>query len=90
VIGHAGDGNFHPLVTFDASDLDATARAEAAFDAVMAAALRLGGTVTGEHGVGVLKIPHFARQVGPDVLDVTRRIKEALDPLDILNPGKWV
>ncbi|HEY2332415.1 MAG TPA: FAD-linked oxidase C-terminal domain-containing protein [Acidimicrobiales bacterium] len=90
VIGHAGDGNFHPLVTFDPSDPDATARAEAAFDAVMAVALGLGGTVTGEHGIGLLKVAHFGRQVGPDVLDVTRRIKEALDPLGILNPGKWV
>ncbi len=90
VIGHAGDGNFHPLVTYDAADPDATARAAAAFDAVMAAALALGGTVTGEHGVGVLKARHLAEQLGPDVLDLTRRIKAALDPDGILNPGKWV
>jgi glycolate oxidase len=90
VIGHAGDGNFHPLVTFDAADPDATARAAAAFDEVMDIALRLGGTVTGEHGVGALKVAHLHRQLGPDVLEVTRQIKATLDPLGILNPGKWV
>ena len=90
VIGHAGDGNFHPLVTFDATDPDATARAEAAFDDVMEAALALGGTITGEHGVGVLKARHLVSQLGPDVMDLTRRVKHALDPEGILNPGKWV
>ncbi len=90
VIGHAGDGNFHPLVTFDTADPDATARAEAAFDAVMEAALALGGTITGEHGVGVLKARHLVSQLGPDVMDLTRRVKDALDPEGILNPGKWV
>ena len=90
VIGHAGDGNFHPLVTFDASDPEATARAEAAFDEVMTAALGLGGTVTGEHGVGTLKARHLATQLGPDVMEITRAVKAALDPTGILNPGKWV
>jgi glycolate oxidase len=90
VIGHAGDGNFHPLVTFDAADPDATARADVAFDEVMQAAIDLGGTITGEHGVGTLKVGHLATQLGADVLDLTRRVKEALDPLGILNPGKWV
>ena len=90
VIGHAGDGNFHPLVTFDAADVDATARAELAFDEVMQAALALGGTVTGEHGVGTLKARHLVSQLGADVMDVTHRIKAALDPNNILNPRKWV
>ena len=90
VIGHAGDGNFHPLVTFDAADADATARAELAFDEVMEAALALGGTVTGEHGIGTLKARHLVTQLGSDVLDITKRVKQALDPLGILNPGKWV
>ncbi len=90
VIGHAGDGNFHPLVTFDAADPDATSRAGAAFDDVMDAALALGGTITGEHGVGSLKARHLGNQLGADVLDLTRRVKEALDPAGILNPGKWV
>ena len=90
VIGHAGDGNFHPLVTFDAGDVAATARAELAFGEIMDAALALGGTVTGEHGIGTLKAGHLLAQLGPDVLEITRRVKEALDPHGILNPGKWV
>ena len=90
VIGHAGDGNFHPLVTYDATDPQATARAGEAFDAVMDVALRLGGTVTGEHGIGVLKARHLVSQLGDDVMDLTRRVKGAIDPDGILNPGKWV
>jgi glycolate oxidase len=90
VIGHAGDGNFHPLVTFDPRDPAAVARAEVAFGAVMDAALDLGGTITGEHGVGSLKALHLATQLGPDVLDLSRRVKAALDPQGILNPGKWL
>jgi glycolate oxidase len=90
VIGHAGDGNFHPLITFDPTDDDATRRAYLAFDEIMEAALELGGTVTGEHGIGSLKAGHLAQQLGPDVLDITHRIKHALDPDGILNPGKWI
>jgi glycolate oxidase len=56
----------------------------------MDAALVLGGTVTGEHGVGSLKARHLVEQLGPDVVDITRRIKAALDPEGILNPGKWI
>lgn len=89
VIGHAGDGNFHPLVTFDPADPDARVRATAAFDDVMSAALELGGTITGEHGVGTLKAAHLRRQLGPDVLALGSRVKAALDPANILNPGKW-
>ncbi len=90
VIGHAGDGNFHPLVTFDASDPDATRRSATAFDGIMEAAVALGGTVSGEHGIGVLKARHLPAQLGPDVMDLHRRIKTALDPQGILNPGKWI
>jgi len=90
VIGHAGDGNFHPLVTFDPADDDATARADVAFGAVMDAALALGGTITGEHGVGSLKARHLLDQLGPDVVALSRRVKAALDPQGILNPGKWL
>jgi glycolate oxidase len=88
VIGHAGDGNFHPLVVFDRQDPDALTRAEAAFGDVMDAALSLGGTVTGEHGIGTLKRPWLRVQLGDEVLELSQRIKAALDPLGILNPGK--
>jgi glycolate oxidase len=88
VIGHAGDGNFHPLVTFDGADAAARARAERTFGEIMDLALALGGTITGEHGVGTLKRPWLPGQLGPDVLDVHRAVKAALDPLGILNPGR--
>ena len=90
VIGHAGDGNFHPLVTFDPADADATARAGIAFDEIMEAALALGGTITGEHGIGTLKARHLLAQLGGDVLDLHRQVKAALDPQGLLNPGKWL
>lgn len=90
VIGHAGDGNFHPLVTFDPNDANAVERAERAFDAVMYAALELGGTVTGEHGIGTLKAGLLGQQVGDDVIDLMRTVKAAIDPAGILNPGKWI
>lgn len=90
VIGHAGDGNFHPLVVFDPHDTDAAARAVRAFDEIMQAAIDLGGTVTGEHGIGSLKAGFLGSQVGPDALEVMSAVKAALDPAGILNPGKWV
>jgi len=86
--GHAGDGNMHPTVVYPRQDPDAQARAAAAFRALLDLALDLGGTVTGEHGVGLSKRSHLARQVGEVHLDVQRAVKAALDPLGILNPGK--
>jgi glycolate oxidase len=86
-VAHAGDGNTHPLIVYDATDADATSRAHAAFGEVMAAAIALGGTITGEHGVGRAKAAALPEQLGPDVMALTRRIKDALDPDGILNPG---
>jgi glycolate oxidase len=88
VVGHAGDGNFHPCVIFDAADPDEAGRARAAFDDVMLLGLDLGGTITGEHGVGVLKRELLERELGPVGLRVQRAVKEALDPCGLLNPGK--
>ncbi len=87
-IGHAGDGNFHPLVVFDPDDAGGAGRAWAAFGEVMELALGLGGTISGEHGIGTLKRPWLGRQLGEEVLAISRQIKDALDPLGILNPGK--
>ena len=86
-VAHAGDGNTHPIVVYDAADPDSAARARAAFDDVMAAAIALGGTITGEHGVGRAKRDALPDQLGPDVMALTRRVKEALDPDGIMNPG---
>jgi glycolate oxidase len=88
VVGHAGDGNMHPTVVFDAHDPDASARAQAAYGDVMGLGLELGGTITGEHGVGLLKREWLAREIGPVSLAVHRAVKRALDPAGILNPGK--
>lgn len=90
VIAHAGDGNTHPLIVFDPTDGRMEARARLAYGEVMELALRLGGTITGEHGVGRLKRPWLADYLGPDALALNRRIKRALDPLGILNPGSGI
>ncbi|WP_159666329.1 FAD-binding oxidoreductase [Streptomyces mexicanus] len=88
VCAHAGDGNTHPTVCFDAQDPDESRRARESFDEIMALGLRLGGTITGEHGVGVLKKEWLAREIGPVGLEMQRAIKQTFDPLGILNPGK--
>ncbi|GAA2624968.1 FAD-linked oxidase C-terminal domain-containing protein [Actinomadura fulvescens] len=87
-IGHAGDGNLHPTVVFDRSDPDAVERATRAYDAIMAAGLELGGTITGEHGVGTLKRDWLSCELDPGALRIQHGIKKLLDPLGILNPGK--
>jgi glycolate oxidase len=87
LVAHAGDGNTHPLVVYDARDADSTRRAQTAFGAVMDLALELGGTITGEHGVGRLKKSWLPAYLGPEAMALTRRIKDALDPDGILNPG---
>jgi glycolate oxidase len=87
VVAHAGDGNTHPIIVFDPTDSDAAARAQAAFADVMQAAIGLGGTITGEHGVGRAKKIALPDQLGPDVMALTRKVKDALDPQGILNPG---
>ncbi|MFE2429698.1 FAD-binding oxidoreductase [Streptomyces sp. NPDC059373] len=88
VCAHAGDGNTHPVVCFDAADPDESRRARESFDEIMALGLELGGTITGEHGVGVLKKEWLARELGPVGVEMQRGIKEVFDPLGILNPGK--
>jgi glycolate oxidase len=87
VVAHAGDGNTHPIVVYPAGDSAARERAALAFSEVMALAIGLGGTITGEHGVGRLKRAALPAQLGPDVMALTHRIKNALDPQGILNPG---
>ncbi|MGI8677401.1 MAG: FAD-binding oxidoreductase [Jatrophihabitans sp.] len=87
LIAHAGDGNTHPLIVFDPADPAMEARAQTAFGEIMDLAILLGGTITGEHGVGRIKAPWLEKQVGADVLDIIRLIKAALDPQGILNPG---
>jgi glycolate oxidase len=87
LVAHAGDGNTHPIIAYPPGDSAAEQRARTAFGAIMDLALELGGTITGEHGVGRLKAPWLPAQLGPDAMALTRRIKDALDPQGILNPG---
>ncbi|MEW2070062.1 FAD-linked oxidase C-terminal domain-containing protein [Streptomyces sp. NPDC007346] len=88
VCSHAGDGNTHPVVCFDHTDPDESRRARESFDAIMALGLELGGTITGEHGVGVLKKEWLARELGETGIELQRSVKAAFDPLGLLNPGK--
>ncbi len=90
VIAHAGDGNTHPLIVYDPADAAMTERAHLAFGEIMDLAVGLGGTITGEHGVGRLKRPWLAGYLGPEVMDLNHRIKQALDPLGLLNPGSAI
>lgn len=87
VIAHAGDGNTHPLLVFDGTNPQERGRAESAYGEVMDLAIALGGTITGEHGVGRTKKAWLPGYVGDDVMTLNRRIKAALDPDNILNPG---
>ena len=88
--GHAGDGNMHPTLVFDRDNPEEVSRARAAFDGILHAVLELGGTITGEHGVGVLKRPFLSRQLGLETMRLHQSIKATMDPLGILNPGKML
>ncbi len=88
IFGHAGDGNLHPNILFDKRDEEEWRRVKAAVGDLFAAAVKLGGTLSGEHGVGTLKKPYLEMALGPLAIEVMRGIKHALDPKGILNPGK--
>ena len=88
--GHAGDGNLHPTIVFDARDEASSANAYAAFDEIVRAAMDLGGSITGEHGVGSLKRDYLTAMVGEAERALMGRIKAAFDPRGILNPGKAI
>ncbi len=88
IFGHAGDGNLHPNILFDKRNREEWAKVEEMVSEMFGAALELGGTLSGEHGVGVLKRPYLEQALGPVSVEVQRRIKQALDPMNILNPGK--
>ena len=87
---HAGDGNLHPLILFDDSDPDSVARAEAFGAEILEESLRLGGTVTGEHGVGMEKLNQMCTQFDRPTLEAFLGVKRAFDPTGLLNPGKVV
>ena len=86
--GHAGDGNLHPTATTDARNQEEIHRVEAAFEEIFEAAIQLGGTITGEHGVGLVKAPFLEWKVGRAGITMMKGIKQVFDPYNILNPGK--
>src|SRR5215470_11391205 len=89
LVGHVGDGNFHLLVLFDPNDAAQRERAETLARNVSARAIRMGGTCTGEHGIGWHKLDALVEEHG-EAVDLMRAVKRALDPSDIMNPGKTV
>ena len=85
---HAGDGNLHPLIAFDASDADVNHRVHQAGDEIVALCLRMGGALSGEHGVGVEKRDLMRASFSDLDLDAQARLKETFDPVGVFNPAK--
>jgi len=90
VLAHAGDGNMHPLVPADRNNTQEWERVEKAFDEIFQAAANLGGTLSGEHGIGLAKGKYLPLVMNQDSVDVMAAVKSSLDPLGILNPGKFI
>lgn len=88
VFGHAGDGNLHPNILFDPADPAEAAKLWPTAEAIFAVALGVGGTLSGEHGIGTLKRPFMAQALGAELIAAQRRIKDRFDPAGLLNPGK--
>jgi glycolate oxidase len=86
--GHAGDGNLHPTCPTDARNKDEMHRVELAFEEIFIKAIELGGTITGEHGVGVMKAPYLELKLGSAGIAAMKAVKDSLDPNNIMNPGK--
>jgi glycolate oxidase len=88
IFGHAGDGNLHPRIMYDRSNLEEVKKMDRALDDIFRLTCRLGGTITGEHGVGMAKAPYLKFEHDPVALDMMRAIKRLFDPHQVLNPGK--
>ena len=87
-VGHAGDGNLHPVICFDGTDPQEVKRVEEASTELFEKVIELGGTLTGEHGIGLAKIPFMGLEHDEISMDIMRSIKRLFDPNNILNPGK--
>lgn len=86
--GHAADGNLHPTIVFDAQKSSERARAKTAFSKIVDVAIQLGGTISGEHGIGMLKLPYMSKMYTPAELALMHRVKSAFDPQNLMNPGR--
>ena len=90
LLAHAGDGNMHPLLTYDPEDKEETERIENATREIFESSIALGGTLTGEHGIGLAKKPFIPLEISPAEVQVWKEIKKSFDPNGIMNPGKFV
>nr|NIV35104.1 glycolate oxidase subunit GlcD [Anaerolineae bacterium] len=88
IFGHAGDGNLHPNILFDRRDPAQWQKVEQMVEEIFRVALDLGGTLSGEHGIGTFKLPYMREALGQASINIQWRVKQALDPQNILNPGK--
>ncbi|MCL5123083.1 MAG: FAD-binding protein [Deltaproteobacteria bacterium] len=90
VLAHAGDGNLHPLILCDERDVDEMVRVDKSMDEIVDYALSVGGTLSGEHGIGITKSKYLTRQLSPTSLNLMKGIKKLFDPQGILNPGSFI
>ena len=90
VVGHAGDGNLHPLMPFDGRDKEEKERVQKSMDEFIEYAMTIGGTISGEHGIGINKAKYLPQQLSPTSLRIQREIKKTFDPQGILNPGSFL
>jgi glycolate oxidase len=90
VLAHAGDGNLHPLILCDQRDKDEMARVEKSMDEIVDWALSVGGTLSGEHGIGISKSKYLPKQLSDTSLNMMKAIKKLFDPQAILNPGSFI
>jgi glycolate oxidase len=86
--GHAGEGNLHVNIMTDQKNKEEWERAQEAVEAVFKLTIRLGGSLSGEHGIGLSKAPYLSLELSPGEIHLMKRVKKAFDPLGILNPGK--
>jgi len=90
VLAHAGDGNLHPLIMTDLRDKEEMARVDKALEEMYKATIAMGGTLSGEHGIGIAKDRFMVMEFSQSAIDLMRRIKRAFDPNNILNPGSFL
>ena len=90
ILAHAGDGNLHPLIMTDLRDKEEMVRIDKALEEMYEAAIAMGGTLSGEHGIGIAKKRFMAMEFSESAIEIMRGIKRVFDPNNILNPGSFI